>query len=146
MIEAGTLVRVHYELRLDGADVIESTFDGDPEAVVLGRGEFPAYLERRIAELHPGQECELAVPAGAAVFGARDPAAVQRLDAKLFDPRQRTPGSLVEFETPAGDWARGRVESIEDDIVVVDFNNPLVGRDVHCRIRLVEVVSAESRT
>ncbi len=143
MIEAGTVLLVHYQLSLAGGEIIESTFDDEPERVVYGRGDLPLYLERRIADMVPGEERELTVPAGAAAFGARDPGAVQRLDAALFDAAQLVPGSLVEFETPAGDWVRGRIEAVEGDSVTVDFNNPLIGREVGCRLMLVGIVPSE---
>ena len=146
MIEAGTVLRIHYELSLAGGEIIESTFDDEPERVVYGRGDLPLYLERRIADMVPGEERELTVPAAAAAFGARDPGAVQRLDAALFDAAQLVPGSLVEFETPAGDWVRGRIEAVEGDSVTVDFNNPLIGREVGCRLRLVGIVPSEQHS
>lgn len=139
MIARGDTVVLHYELRLKRNEVIESTFADEPRRIVFGSGEFPASLEREIADLAPGQERRFTLAGRDRAFGVHDPANVRTLPREDFDGLDWRVGSLVEFELPSGEFARGRIEGESQDGVEVDFNNPLIGRDVECRVRVLGV-------
>ncbi len=139
MIEPGDVITAHYALALERGQPLESTFGESPERFVYGRGEFPAALEQRLAQLEVGEESEFLLPAAEAVFGTWEEGKRQTVERAGFSDGQCRPGALVEFETPGGERVSGRIEFVDGDKVLVDFNHPLAGRDVHCRLQLVSV-------
>lgn len=143
MIETGEAVAVHYALWIDDDDPLETTFGAEPECFRFARGEFPPYLEQRVATLEEGQSTEFLIPASAAVFGFYDPDKRHAVAIDSFGEVECLPGMLVEFELPNGDQASGRIEALVDDDAIVDFNHPLAGRDVHCRLQRVAVPASE---
>ena len=48
-------------------------------------------------------------------------------------------GSLVEFELPHDQVSAGRVIRIEDQEVLMDFNHPLIGKNVRYEIKIVAI-------
>lgn len=139
MIEAGDTVAVHYALALDDGQEIESTFDESPRVFTFADGEMPAAMEQRLGALSVGEETAFVIAADEHAFGAHDPSNRHHLERAAFDADHCRPGALVEFELPSGDTVAGRIESVDESGVLVDFNHPLAGRNVHCRLQLVSV-------
>lgn len=139
MIEVGDRVTLHYALSPGDGPVLESTFDADPAVFEVGAGELPAALEQRLTALAAGGETEFVLAAAENAFGAWDPGRRHELERATFDPSQCREGALVEFELPGGECVSGRIETVGPERVSVDFNHPLAGRDIHCRMRVVSV-------
>ncbi|KAA3633358.1 MAG: hypothetical protein DWQ08_02040 [Proteobacteria bacterium] len=87
-----------------------------------------------------GDVCDFTIAAAEAAFGHYNPDNRHTVARDSFDGVNCEPGALVEFELPNGERVSGRVHSVDGDEVLVDFNHPLAGRDVHCRIQLVAVI------
>ncbi len=138
LIETDERVSLHYALWLESTEPFESTYDGDPEQFRFGRGEFPEFLEKKIVNMVSGQEIEFTLAAAEYAFGAYDPDNKQLISTDEFEMLDCSVGALVEFDLPNGDTVHGLIEKIEDTGVLVDFNNPLIGRDVHCRVTIIE--------
>jgi FKBP-type peptidyl-prolyl cis-trans isomerase SlpA len=49
------------------------------------------------------------------------------------------PGMIYEFTTPAGDAVPGRIRSLEEGAVTVDFNHPLAGQPFSFEVEILEV-------
>jgi FKBP-type peptidyl-prolyl cis-trans isomerase SlpA len=52
------------------------------------------------------------------------------------------PGMIYEFTTPAGDAVPGRIRSLEEGAVTVDFNHPLAGQPFTFEVEILEVHAA----
>jgi len=144
VIEPGDVVTVHYSLAAANGAVVESTFGAEPESFRYGKGEFPAALERRLASLAPGELAEFSIAPSEMAFGPWDASRRHVVPRDRFEGVDCAPGSLVEFTLPNGERVSGRIESVDGDDVVVDFNNPLAGREVQCRLQLVSVDKPET--
>ena len=139
MIEPGDTITLHYALSPGAGPELESTFDTEPAQFVIGAGDLPAALEQRLVSLDAGGEAEFVISATENAFGAWDPGRRHDVERASFDPSQLLEGALVEFELPSGETVSGRIESIGTEYVCVDFNHPLAGRDIHCRLKVISV-------
>lgn len=141
MIQVGDRVTLHYELTLDNSEVFDSTFAEAPESITIGDGELPEAMEIRISMLEAGEVVEFCIEADENAFGKYDSQNRQYLARELFEQGVPNQGSLLEFELPGGGWVRGRVENVLEDQVLVDFNHPLIGRNVNCRVEIIKIES-----
>lgn len=134
----GTRVRMHYSLQLEGGFVADSS-GNEPLEFELGDGTLEPGLERHLLGLEAGVQREFAIAPGT-VFPFPVKAAVQELERAAFpDSMPLEPGMIYEFNTPAGDAVPGRIVSIAEDSVTVDFNHPLAGQAFSFIVEILEI-------
>jgi len=139
VVTGNETVLFHYRVLLADGRVVE--FSGaNPERVCLGEGAVPAKLEDSFTGRHPGEAYHIDIDAGEQVFGVAD------VDNSVIFPLSDFPadiepvvGVLVEFDLPHGGVSAGRVVRVEDQEVLVDFNHPLMGKNVCYEIKIVKV-------
>jgi len=137
-IARGCRVRMHYSLQLEGGFVADSS-GNEPLEFVLGGGTLGPGLERHLLGLQAGEQREFAIAPGT-VFPFPVKAAVQDLERAAFpEGMPLEPGMIYEFNTPAGDAVPGRIVSIGEDSVTVDFNHPLAGQGFSFIVEILEV-------
>lgn len=140
VIASGTRVRMHYNLEFEDGFVADSSGD-DPLEFVLGDGTLEPGLERHLLGLEAGEQREFAIAPGT-VFPFPVKAAVQDLERAAFPENMPLEsGMIYEFNTPAGDAVPGRIVSIAEDSVTVDFNHPLAGQAFRFIVEILEVGS-----
>jgi FKBP-type peptidyl-prolyl cis-trans isomerase SlpA len=147
-VQPGSFLTLHYRLAgPDGGDVI-NTFTGQPATLSLGTGTLSPAIEARLIGLEEGSRHTVELPAGEA-FGERNPAMVQRLNAKVLrdmgDPLEHYQvGDVVQFPTPDGQGAFAGVVRAMDaagrEWVEFDFNHPLAGQPVTFEVELIGVL------
>jgi FKBP-type peptidyl-prolyl cis-trans isomerase SlpA len=137
-IARGSRVRMHYSLQLESGFVADTSGD-EPLEFVLGDGTLEPGLERHLLGLQAGEQREFAIAPGT-VFPFPVKAAVQDLERAAFsDGMPLEPGMIYEFNTPAGDAVPGRIVSIAEGSVTVDFNHPLAGQAFSFIVEILEV-------
>lgn len=143
-IRSGSRVLMHFSLALpDGTEAV-STFDGEPEQVVLGGGDLTEGLEQAIIGLKKGDRQTLELTPNQA-FGAWEEDKLQWLPRKDFSPELALePGLAIAFETPSGEEVPGTITEVGEHRVNVDFNHPLAGVDVVFSVEILEVEEPES--
>lgn len=137
-IEPGSRVILHYRLQLDDGFIADSS-GAEPLDFVLGDGTLESGLERHLLGLEPGAQREFAIAPGT-VFPFPTKAAVQVLERSAFpEGMPIEPDMIYEFNTPAGDAVPGRIRSLEEDAVTVDFNHPLAGKAFRFLVEILAV-------
>lgn len=107
-----------------------------PALVILGKRMIVKGVEEVLERLEPGKEETISVQPEKA-FGARDPQAIKTIPIAKFHEKQiePAPGMFVDVGGIAA-----KVQSVSGGRVRVDFNNPLAGRELIYKIRLVKVL------
>ncbi|HID73469.1 MAG TPA: FKBP-type peptidyl-prolyl cis-trans isomerase [Thermoplasmata archaeon] len=62
MVDAGTKVKIEYELSLDDGTVLEATAGKEPLEVEVGGGQIMARLDRALLDMKVGEEREIIIP------------------------------------------------------------------------------------
>lgn len=136
-----TRVTLHFALLLETGEEIDTTRRGAPATFAVGDGSLPAGFERALLGLVPGDDAQLKIPPADA-FGERLSANVRRVARSRFTPEMRLePGLVVSFAAQNGELP-GVVVAAEGDVVVVDFNHPLAGRELVFDVSVIHVEAA----
>ena len=109
----------------------------EPFAFSLGHDMFlPAIDDFLIGKPDTSADYEIALPPEKA-FGKRNPKLIQRIPIKLFKDNQLNPvpGFIFNF-----DGRIGRVLASSGGRVIVDFNNPVAGKEVVYKIKLLRKI------
>lgn len=143
-IETGARVVLHFSLALVDGTVIDSNFDQAPACFLVGDGSLLPGFEQTLLHLCAGDTVDVLLSPEQA-FGAINPKNVQTLPRHKFkallanstDPVDV--GTVLSFADPGGFEIPGVVQSIDEETLVVDFNHPLAGRDIHFMAKIVAV-------
>ena len=135
-VRPGDAVLIRYEMSVDGA-VRESTFAGEPVAIVQGRGDVPPGLDAALLGMLPGAEKTVELTPEMA-FGPRDPAKVQTMALTDFGPlaKDLKPGKKVSGFRD-GKAEEAVVLSVEGGKATLDFNRALAGKTVVYRVQII---------
>src|ERR1700680_3928804 len=137
-IETNHVVSIHYTLKGDGGEVIDSSLGGQPLAYLHGHGNLVPGLERELSGKRAGDKLQVTVsPADG--YGEYDQALVQRV------PRRALKGLTnlrvgMRLQAQTGHGARAvSVTQISGDMVTLDGNHPLAGKNLHFQVEVAEV-------
>ena len=139
-IAKDTSVVIEYTVRLEDGSYVKGEDGPVSLNFIVGYEQILPALEQRILGLEQGAEAELVIPAGEA-FGEHDKSQVRTQSFDEF-PAGRT---LI-----AGKWVMATheltqaqyayfVKEKSDEAVVLDFNHPLAGKDLHYRVKVMKV-------
>jgi len=141
VIEKDSVVTMHYTLRGDNGDVLDSSEGKDPLSYLHGHGNLISGLESRIEGKNAGEEMEVKVPSGEA-YGEIDPEKKFEVPRSQFPPdAELEPGNQFRAEGEGGAVVV-RVDSVDGDQVKIDANHPLAGVDLNFSVKIVDVRSA----
>lgn len=146
-IAPGARVTLHFSLALTDGTEIDSNYDREPASFVVGDGSLLPGFEEALAGHVAGDRVRVRLPEDSA-FGPVNPDNVQtfarerfaRLIASSPDPVE--PGTVLAFADGAGNDIPGVVQSIDETLMVVDFNHPLAGREIDFSADIVAVIPA----
>ena len=138
-IQEGCRVTLHFSLKLDDGQVVDSNFNSQPVTFTIGDGSLPAGFEQVILGLDPGDEGVYRIPPSRA-FGMSNPANQQVfLRARFAADMALEEGLVVSFADAAHAELAGVVTSFDDQQVHIDFNHPLAGRELLFEVRVLQV-------
>jgi FKBP-type peptidyl-prolyl cis-trans isomerase SlyD len=140
-VQNDAFVAIEYTLTLGSGEVVDKSQAGHPLGIVMGAGQIIPGLESALMGRGLGETFALDVPA-ADGYGAIDEEMVQTMPRSNFpegvDPQI---GMVFQAMTPHG-AVSFRVKELRQDEVVVDFNHPLAGENLHFDVKIVEVRAA----
>jgi FKBP-type peptidyl-prolyl cis-trans isomerase SlpA len=136
-IEQGTKVTMSFSLALENGEVIDSNFDTEPATFVLGDGNLLPGFEVPLQGLKAGDQAEFVI-APENAFGQRNPENIQQLMRDNFGQESIAVGDVFSFQNGDGELP-GVVIEIGNELVKVDFNHPLAGRNIIFKVDIVEV-------
>lgn len=137
MIEDGKQVSIMYSLTVDG-DVIDSNAGGEPLIYVQSAGQILPSLEAELAGLKVGDKknVELAAADG---YGETTEEAFMEVPIDQIPEEARTVGGQLQSPDYPGPI---RVVEVKEDVVVLDFNHPLAGKDLAFEVEIVAIEEA----
>ncbi len=142
-IEDGQVVSMDYTLRVDG-EIVDSSEGQAPLEFLQGAGNIIPGLEQELYGMTLGSSKEIVVlPEDG--YGVIDP------DAFIDVPRDQFPADIpleegVEITVTEEDGTpmNARIDSINDEYVVLDFNHPLAGKELHFSTKIVGLRQASA--
>ena len=137
-IGPGTKVTLNFSLSLATGELIDST-QGNAATFEVGDGSLMPGFESAMFGLRAGQSAELSIPPQHG-FGEPNDDNVHMLKRQEFSAElELSAGLVVSFADGEGGERPGVVTRLFDEIVEVDFNHPLAGKDLTFAVEIVEV-------
>jgi len=131
-------VTLHFALKLDNGDVVDSTFDKNPATFKVGDGNLLPGFEQAIYGLKAGDKRSLSISPEQG-FGQGNPQNIQVMPRSQFQDMELSEGLLVIFNDAANAELPGVVKAFDDNQVTIDFNHPLAGKALSFDVEIIEV-------
>tara|TARA_R110000868_G_scaffold114868_6_gene307343 strand:- start:738 stop:1190 length:453 start_codon:yes stop_codon:yes gene_type:complete len=131
-------VTLHFALKLDNGDVVDSTFDKKPATFKVGDGNLLPGFEQAIYGLKAGDKRSLSISPEQG-FGQGNPQNIQIMPRSQFQEMELSEGLLVIFNDAANAELPGVVKAFDDSQVTIDFNHPLAGKALSFDVEIIEV-------
>ncbi len=140
-IKKNTVASLNYVLKDDEDNVLDQSDSGD-FAYLVGTGQIIPGLEKAVEGKQTGDQLNVSIMAVDA-YGERVLEKIQRVPQKMFpEDIEIKPGMQFEAQSPDGGVSIATVDSIDGDVVVVDHNHPLAGKNLHFKVEVVDVREA----
>ena len=149
------VVTLTYTLRFDNSDgdVIQEVNEERPFVHLFGNGSLLPKFEQNLDGLEPEAEFafDLTTEDG---YGEFTDEAIIELELSIFEKDGKVDdelvkvGNMITMQDQEGRPIDGRVLEIKDDKVIMDFNHPLAGKDLHFSGKVIDVrdASEEEKT
>ncbi len=147
------VVAVTYSLKSSqngGApELVEDTGTDNPLTFLFGSGQLIPEFEKNLNGMEVGNKFEFSIDADNA-YGVIDDEAFVRVGMDMFkidgemDTEILRIGNVVPLLDSDGNQLAAKIVSIEEETVMLDFNHPLAGHNLHFVGEVVEVREASS--
>lgn len=142
-IAQGKQVELHFALKLADGQVVDSTFDRQPAKLKVGDGNLPEGFEALIIGLEVGDKKSFVVPPEKA-FAQPNPNNIQHMKRSDFAADMTLePGMVVSFADANQAELPGVIKQVEDNLVIVDFNHPLAGKELTFDVEIIAVTDGQ---
>ncbi|MDD0844517.1 FKBP-type peptidyl-prolyl cis-trans isomerase [Pseudomonas sp. Gutcm_11s] len=131
-------VTLHFALKLENGDVVDSTFDKQPATFKVGDGNLLPGFEVALYGFKAGDKRSLQIEPENA-FGQPNPQNVQVMPRSQFQDMELSEGLLIIFNDAANTELPGVVKTFDESQVTIDFNHPLAGKTLSFDVEIIEV-------
>ena len=135
----GDTVKVHYVGTLTDGTLFDSSQGREPLEFVLGTGKVIPGFENALVGMSVGESKTVTIPADAA-YGQRHEHMIREVPrVSIPDDIQLSEGMVLHAQGPEGQTLSFTVASFDDEMVKIDGNNPLAGKDLTFALELVAI-------
>jgi FKBP-type peptidyl-prolyl cis-trans isomerase SlyD len=140
-IAQNSVVTIHYTLKDDAGEVIDSSREGDPIAYLHGHGNLVPGLERELEGKNTGDKVNVSVTPEHG-YGEYDKQLVQQVPRRALQGIANVKvGMRLQAQTPQGPRAVV-VTRLVGDMVTIDGNHPLAGKNLNFDVEITDVRDA----
>jgi FKBP-type peptidyl-prolyl cis-trans isomerase SlyD len=148
-ITNNSVVSLSYILKQDDANgaVIEVAKDTEPLVFIYGAGNMIPKFEENLGALKTGDNFEFTL-ASFEAYGDLEQDAIIDLDKEIFsvdgvvDEEMLAIGNMIPMRDNEGHMLQGKVVSVSDHSVKMDFNHPMAGQNLHFTGKILSVREA----
>lgn len=138
----GTEVTLHFAVKLEDGSVVDSNFDKKPAVFTVGDKNLLEGFENVLLGLSAGTKDTFTLGPEQG-FGQHNPNNVQEIRRDTFDGElELEEGLMLSFADANAKELPGLVLEFTDEIVTVDFNHPLAGRNLVFDVEIIDVKPA----
>ncbi|NPV09352.1 MAG: peptidylprolyl isomerase [Anaerolineae bacterium] len=140
-VRPGDTVRVHYTGKDETGQVFDSSQGREPLQFTVGQRAVIPGFEDAVVGMSPGDRKTVEITAQQA-YGERRDDLMLRVDRQQVPPNlDLKEGDRLQVRMANGQLAPVTVAEVTDEVVVLDANHPLAGKDLTFDIELVEIGS-----
>ena len=137
----GSNVKVHYvgTYRESGEEFDNSHTRGEPIEFTVGSGQMISGFETAVIGMTEGDTKEVTIEPTDAYGDYRGELVNNFPKTNFPEDFDFTVGGYVQANNTSGETLFGKIKSVADDQVEVDFNHPLAGETINFKIELVSI-------
>ncbi len=143
------VVTLTYTLRFDdiNGQIIQQVNDDKPFVHLFGNGTLLPVFESNLDGLEPEADFEFGINHKEG-YGEFTQDAIIELEKKIFEKDGKVDeelvkvGNMITMQDQEGRPIDGRVLEVKEDKVIMDFNHPLAGKDLHFSGKVLDVRDA----
>jgi FKBP-type peptidyl-prolyl cis-trans isomerase SlyD len=135
-IARDAVVMIHYTLKNDAGEVLDSSAGHDPLAYLQGHGSIIPGLEAALEGKVVGDKVQATI-APENAYGLKEQGLIQQVPRRAFQGEVRA-GMQFTAQTEAGPRTVV-ITRVQGDMVTVDGNHPLAGETLHFDVEITEV-------
>lgn len=140
-IGKNAVVEIHYTLKNDAGEVLDSSAGGDPLMYLHGTHGLIQGLENELAGKKTGDSFKAVIPPALA-YGEVDPDLIHSIDKSMFRGVDKIePGMSFTAQGEHGQQ-HITVKAVEGDQVIIDGNHEMAGQTLHFDVEVVSVREA----
>jgi len=138
MIDNGSMVKVDYTLTVDGQE-IDSSKGRDPLEFEVGKKQMIPGFESAVIGLKKGDKKSFTVSPEDG-YGTVNQEAFQEVPKTQLPPDiTPEPGMMLSAMSQDGKPFQVKIHEVKDDVLIVDFNHPLAGKELNFEVEVVDV-------
>lgn len=145
MITKNKVVAVSYELKTEpDGEVLEVAGAEQPLEFICGQGQTLEYFEMNLLDKKPGDKFDFKIPSANA-YGEANEDMVVELPKDIFKEVEAEDlfiGNTLPMMDSIGRQLEGKIISIGDEEVTIDFNHPMAGQDLYFKGEVLTVRDA----
>ena len=143
IISNDKVVQMHYELKNDKGETLDSSKGREPLTYLHGKGNIIPGLEKHLNDKKVGDKLNATI-APEEAYGVLDEQRVVKVEKSKFQGDEELKvGMQIQLEAN-GQPQIGFVSSIEGEEVTLDLNHPLAGETLHFAVEVVDVRDAST--
>ena len=143
-VEKDKVVLMHYTLKNDAGDVIDSSDGGDPLPFLQGHGNIIPGLESALEGSKMGDKLDVSIKPEDG-YGERMKNAIQEIPSSALQGIDEVKvGMQLQSQDQDGNAFLVTVTKVEDDKITVDGNHPLAGQILHFSVSIESIRKAET--
>jgi FKBP-type peptidyl-prolyl cis-trans isomerase SlyD len=140
-ISADKVVLIHYTLKDDAGNVLDSSAGGEPLAYIQGHGNLVAGLEKALEGKADGSQVAVSVSPEEG-YGKYEAGLIQRVPKRSLQGAGEVKKGM-QFQARTEDGMRlFTVTGVVGDMVTLDGNHPLADKTLHFDVQVVGVRDA----
>lgn len=140
-IAKNAAVQIHYTLKNDAGEVLDSSEGAEPLAYLQGHGNLIPGLEKALEGKRAGDEVAVSIPPEEG-YGVRDASLIQDVPRSAFEGIPDVEVGM-QFHADSNHGPRTvTVTKVAAETITVDGNHPLADQTLHFAVQIVAVRAA----
>lgn len=138
-VKDGDTVKVHYTGTLEDGTVFDTSREREPLEFTLGNGQLIPGFEKAVLGMAEGDTTEVSIESDNAYGERRDDLELEVSKTDLPEEIDPEVGMQLQMQQEEGRAIPVQITNVEEEIVTLDANHPLAGKDLNFEIELVEI-------
>lgn len=136
-MNSGDKVKVHYKGTLNDGTVFDSSDGREPLEFTIGSNQVIAGFENGIKDMSLNREKTIKISPSDA-YGEKNEQLIVSIPREKFPQEIEVDGRLM-LKGPQGQNVPAVIKEVKDDVVVIDLNHPLAGKELTFKVKVVGI-------
>src|SRR4051812_47639280 len=140
-VKEGDVVKVHYTGKLKSGEQFDSSVDREPLEFTVGAGQMIKGFDAALPGMSIGEKKTINIPAEEGYGERSDEAIIPFPKENVPEDMKLEPGMTLTLSNQDGQPVPVVVKEVKDDVVILDANHFLAGKELIFDIELMEINS-----